>query len=193
MKYLVLASLFALTSCAGMQYELMGRQNEVPAQYHVSQTEEGVGGKVRIQYESFEMIEAGFKTKIQNEMLPEAQAKKVLAEIPKGGRFIVHIMRPSVETGNTKWFTYVLKLNDKEIARVKGHAGIDSVPDMPHRYGVDGGWWNNLEVINVDQVIGQNDSLNLFVIDGLSNSRDEFKLTLKPLPATSRSAASTTK
>jgi hypothetical protein len=176
--------LAALTSCATPGYNLLtGTENNVPSQFNLSQTPNSktgdYGGKIRISFEDHQKLKDEVEVKIANEMLPAKEAAQLRSFVPKGGRFLVQIFRPSVGSASTSVFTYVLKKNGKEIARQEGTKGARSVASVPSHYGPDGYWWTNLEIVHLNEQFKEGDTVELFVIDTISSGRDEFKLTYK--------------
>lgn len=159
----------------------LGQLNETSAKYDIQQIDNPEsnymtgGGKVKIEYEDNELMIANAKKSIANEMMPDKSAKELLAGIPLGGHVVVRIFRPTVDTANTKWFTYVVTKNDKELGRMDGKPSVASVPS---RFGFDGAFWSNLDIVDITESFNEKDVLKIYVIDKMGG-RDEFTIKFK--------------
>lgn len=197
MKFLLLSTLVVFTSCSHMSHQMNGMTNKAAEKYQVSQIENDKvtldDGKIRIEFEEYSKIVDRVQSKITNEMLKESDAKKLLSSIPKGGFAHVYIFRDTVDTANTKWFSYVIHQNGKEIQRILGMTGTDSVPTVPSHWGIDGRYWTNIESIPLKETFKDSDTYEVFVIDKLSNGRDQFKITYKPVENIRSTASSKNK
>lgn len=189
MKWILFLS---IVGCAGMMDAMKGQQNYAPDNVQVSQvenakTKEAFYGKVKISYTAAVQLKADADKKISNELLGDKEAKALKSSIPKGGRIVVHIFRPTVETASTANFNYVLRKNGKEILRKEGIKGIQSVASTPSHYGPDGSYWTNIDLIDVPEEVRSSDKLELFVADRVYNERDVFTLEFVDLSKISKS------
>lgn len=183
MKQFLIFSLLAISGISCTMFS--GKQNENSSKYEITQdknpnaTGMNEGGKVRIKYDDYEDVLAKEKEEIQNEIIPEAEAKKMIASIPKGGMITSYIFRATVEMGNLKCFTYILQKNGKEIYRRQGGEGMsgpNTVPSVPGRNGPDGFFWQNYDAVIVPESFTSKDTLKLIVADKCLGGRDEFTI-----------------
>lgn len=199
MRFIFLLSVSLLASCSTMEgYSTFSGKDNLSHHPEMMITQKSNpkadnmygNGKVKIDYETNESLSENTEKSIRNEMLSPKEAERLRANVPKGGRIIVHIFRGTVESASPRWFTYVLMKNGKEIARHVGEARVDNVARVPSRNGYDGHYWTNLDIVNINEKVTTDDKIELFVIDKLTDERDEFKLAKKEEEKKDRSISS---
>jgi len=108
--------------------------------------------------------------------LKDKNSKKSI--ISQGGRIIVHILRATEATANPRFFSFNVKINNKEVFNQKGSPGITYVPNPPSSHGLDGICWIGIKTIDLIDPFQKGDTLQVFVLDGILRS-DNFILSHK--------------
>lgn len=105
--------------------------------------------------------------KNKREILPPPKPGSLNYEV-----LTVHIERSTIGAANTKWFTYLIRQDGKEIQRQKGTTGVRGVPSTPVAAGKP---WTNTDVVITKKIFKK--PFQFFVIDDISKERSEYLIT----------------
>lgn len=158
----------------GTEYSFDERLFDRTGDFEISNVEESEGsGIIELTYESSKQLNIDADKKIRNEMLDDKGAQKIKSLIPNGGRLVFSIYQLTIGAANTEYFSYVVKINGEELYRKDGQPRI---PSTPTHYGSKGVFWRNLDYIDLKNEIQIGDSIEVFVINKLSDTRDVFSI-----------------
>lgn len=126
-----------------------------------------------VEYKSYNSLLHDLKQKAQLNMWSRVKMKQEMNYLPKNGYIIISIAGSTIDSANTKYWTYIITKNGKEIMRQNGS---DSIPSFStSEYGLA---WYNTDIFPVPNRV--NDKFKVYIINNSSETASRSAFIVYP-------------
>ena len=143
-----------------------------PQVYNITKNGRGLTSSqfTKIKYKSYNVLLNELYHQKETELWDEQKLQSEIELLPSGGQLTLRIMRTTIESANTSWFSVVVRdINGNELHRERLKSSV-----AEFTAGVSG-WWN-IGIVRIPIEIQS--GTEIFVIDHLDNKRFEYFLSL---------------